>query len=201
MYYTILGEGRPVRLFVAGLHGNEWKDTSDILEDMEAPKIGSLVIIPMVSKGNYISTLDDNYFTDWGKEIIATIEELKPEVYIELHSYSAANKEKLTDPERINKIGVPAFSILDNDVLLGSVAPYIRREYFPMDALCLTFEIQKENPNSKDYAARFIRRMKDCNSKDDFIEFMLKRYPKQARKAIENFKRFYGIQDDEFLIL
>ncbi len=201
MYYTILGEGRPVRLFVAGLHGNEWKDTSDILEDMEAPKIGSLVIIPMVSKGNYISTLDDNYFTDWGKEIIATIEELKPEVYIELHSYSAENKEKLTDPERINKIGVPAFSILDNDVLLGSVAPYIRREYFPMDALCLTFEIQKENPNSKDYAARFIRRMKDCNSKDDFIEFMLKRYPKQARKAIENFKRFYGIQDDEFLIL
>lgn len=201
MYYTILGEGRPIRLFVAGLHGNEWKDTSDILEDMEAPKIGSLVIIPLVSKGNYISTLDDNYFTDWGKEIIATIEELKPEVYIELHSYSAENKEKLTDPERINKIGVPAFSILDNDVLLGSVAPYIRREYFPMDSLCLTFEIQKENPNSKDYAARFIKRMKDCNSKDDFIEFMLKRYPKQARKAIENFKRFYGIQDDEFLIL
>lgn len=201
MPYTILGEGRPIRLFVAGLHGNEWKDTSDILENIEAPETGSLAVIPLVNKENYISTLDDNYFTDLGKEIITAIEELKPEVYIELHSYSADNKDKLTDPERINKIGVPAFSLLDNDVLLGSVAPYIRRKYFPIDALCLTFEIQKENMDSKEYAARFMHRMKECTSKDDFIEFMLKRYPKQARKAIENFKKFYGIKDEDFLIL
>jgi hypothetical protein len=201
MPIKILGHGRPMRLFVSGLHGNEWKDTSDILENIETPETGSLAVIPLVNKVDYISTLNENYFADIGQTIIAAIKELNPDIYIELHSYSAENKAKLTDPERINNIGVPAFSKLDHDVLLGSVAPYIRRNYFPIDALCLTFEIQKDNPDSKKYATRIINKMKDCTSKDDFIEFMLKRYPEQAKKAIENFKRFYGIQDEDFLIL
>ena len=169
MSLKILGNGKPVRLFVAGLHGNEWKDTSDILENIEAPETGTLAIIPLVNKENYISTLNESYFTDIGQEIIAAIEQLIPEIYIELHSYSAENQSKLTDPERIDKIGVPAFSKLDNDMLLGSVAPYIRRKYFPIDALCLTFEIQKNNQSSKEYATRFIDRMKECNSNEDFL--------------------------------
>lgn len=197
MSYRILGEGEPVRLFVAGLHGEEWKDTSDILENIGAPKKGTLAVLPLVSKGNYISTLDDTYFTEIGTAIIEAVEELRPDVYIEIHSYSAENLEKLTGTERLQRIGVPAFSRLDHDVLLGSVAPYIRRKYFPQDALCLTFEIQKGNTLSKEYATRLINRMKEFTSRDEFLKCMLEKYPKQARKAIEDYKNFYGLSDDK----
>ncbi|WP_340818651.1 DUF2119 domain-containing protein [Methanolobus sp. WCC4] len=197
MSYRILGEGEPVRLFVAGLHGEEWKDTTDILENIDAPEKGTLAVIPLVSKGNYISTLDDSYFTEIGTVIIEAVEELRPDVYIEIHSYSAENLEKLTGAERLQRIGVPAFSRLDHDVLLGSVAPYVRRKYFPQDALCLTFEIQKGNALSKEYATRIIKRMKEFTSRDEFLKCMLERYPKQARKAIEDYRNFYGLSDDE----
>jgi hypothetical protein len=197
MSYRILGEGKPVRLFVAGLHGDEWKDTSDILENIEAPQTGTLAVIPLVNRSNYISTLDDRYFTEIGTSIIAAVEELKPEVYIEIHSYSAENLKKLTEPERLNRIGVPAFSRLDNDVLLGSVSPYIRRKYFPQEALCLTFEIQKDNNLSKKYAMKIMERMKEFTSKEDFLDCMLKRYPLQAQKAIEDYRNFYGLSHEE----
>ena len=197
MSYRILGKGKPVRLFVAGLHGDEWKDTSDILENIEAPGEGTLAVIPLVSKGNYISTLDDRYFTEIGTPIIEAVEELRPEVYIEIHSYSAENIEKLTGAQRLDRIGVPAFSRLDHDVLLGSVSPHIRRKYFPQEALCLTFEIQKGNALSKEYATKLINRMKEFTSRDEFLNCMLERYPRQARKAIEDYKNFYGLSDDE----
>lgn len=197
MSYRILGEGKPVRLFVAGLHGKEWMDTSDILENIAAPRKGTLAVIPLVNKGNYVSTLDDKYFTEIGKPIIEAVEELNPEVYIEIHSYSAQNLGKLTGAERLEQVGVPAFSRLDHDVLLGSVAPYIRRKYFPQDALCLTFEIQKGNALSKQYATSLINRMKEFTSRDEFLSCMLERYPKQARKAIEDYKNFYGLSDEE----
>lgn len=197
MSYRILGEGEPVRLFVAGLHGEEWKDTTDILENIEAPKKGTLAVIPLVNSGDYVSTLDDSYFINVGTVIIEAVEKLRPDVYIEIHSYSAENLEKLTGAERLQRIGVPAFSRLDHDVLLGSVAPYIRRKYFPQDALCLTFEIQKGNALSKEYATRLINRMKEFTSRDEFLNCMLEKYPKQARKAIDDYKKFYGLSDDE----
>ncbi|WMW24724.1 DUF2119 domain-containing protein [Methanolobus sediminis] len=197
MSYRILGQGKPVRLFVAGLHGDEWKDTSDILENIEAPQQGTLAVIPLVNNGNYISTLDDRYFSDIGIPIIEAVEELEPDVYIEIHSYSAENLEDLTGANRLKRIGVPAFSRLDHDVLLGSVAPYIRRKYFPQDALCLTFEIQKENPASKEYARKIINRMKEFTTRDEFLNCMLEKYPEQARKAIDDYKKFYGLSDDE----
>jgi hypothetical protein len=197
MSYRILGEGKPVRLFVAGLHGEEWRDTSDILENIEAPQKGTLAVIPLVNNGTYISTLDDRYFSEIGIPIIEAVEELKPEVYIEIHSYSAENLEALTGVNRLKSIGVPAFSRLDHDVLLGSVAPYIRRKYFPQDALCLTFEIQKQNPISKEYARKIINQMREFTSRDEFLTCMLERYPKQARKAIDDYKKFYGLSDDQ----
>ncbi len=196
MAYRILGYGDPVRLFVAGLHGNEWEDTSDILENIRAPGKGTLAVIPVVSKGNYVSTLDDSYFTDTGQSIIEAVEELHPAIYIELHSYSAKNLAALTEPGRLERVGVPAFSRLEHDVLLGSVGPFIRRKYFPAQALCLTFEIQKGNPLSKQHASELINVVKECISKEDFIRYMFSRYPKQAENVIRDYRNFYGFQED-----
>ena len=96
----IYGSGRPVRLFVAGLHGDEWKDTTGLLKNIKPPKTGTLALIPLVDHGKYVSTLNPDYYPGTGKKILKAIEELKPEIYIELHSYSSENLEKLARKEQ-----------------------------------------------------------------------------------------------------
>ena len=187
------GNGSPSRLFVAGLHGDEWRDTSELLHSILPPDNGTLAVIPIVNDGEYISTLDEQYYTSVGSRIIDAVNSLHPNIYVELHSYSADNFAKLTDEGRINKTGVPAYIELKDGVLLGSVAPYIRLKHFPMDALCLSFEIQKGSELSRHFAAEMLDVVKNCVSRDDFVEYLEDKFPLQAKKAIENYKRFYGL--------
>ena len=189
----ICGSGSPVRLFVAGLHGDEWCDTSTLLLNTTPPETGTLAVIPIVNNGEYVSTLDELYYTIIGSRIIDAVESLHPDIYVELHSYSADNFAKLTDDERINKTGVPAYIELKDGVLLGSVAPYIRLKHFQIDSLCLSFEIQRDSERSIHFAAEILDVVKNCVKRDDFIEYLEEQYPLQAKKAIENYKRFYGL--------
>jgi len=188
----IYGRGKPVRLFVAGLHGDEWKDTTGLLKRIDPPKTGSLALIPLVDCGKYISTLNPDYYPEIGKKIVKAIEELKPEIYIELHSYSGENIEKLAGKNRLELIGVPAYSILKEGVLLGSVSPWVRRKYFPKESLCLSFELRKGSMESRKFAAHMLEVLKEIQSRDEFIEYMKKEYPAQAKKAMEDYLRFYG---------
>ena len=188
----VYGQGKPVRLFVGGLHGDEWRDTTEILLKIEPPEKGTLALIPLVNRGEYISTLDPAYYPVMGISILEAIEALNPEIYIELHSYSGENLEKLAGRDRLERIGVPAYSVLKAGVLLGSVSPWIRRKYFPKEALCLSFEIQKGNPRSREFAASMLEVLKETESRDGFVEFLIKEFPEQARKAIEDYRHFYG---------
>ncbi|MCL7411637.1 MAG: DUF2119 domain-containing protein [Methanosarcinaceae archaeon] len=189
----ICGSGLPIYLFVAGLHGDEWRQTSELLLNINPPENGTLAVIPIVNDGEYISTLDDQYYTTLGSKIIDAVESLHPDVYVELHSYSAYNFAKLTDGERINKTGVPAYIELRDGVLLGSVAPYIRLNHFSMDALCISFEIQKDSERSIHFAEELLDVVKNCIKRDDFVEYLEKMFPSQAKRAIENYKKFYGL--------
>lgn len=188
----IYGSGRPIRLFVAGLHGDEWKDTTGILKNIKAPKTGTLALIPVVSSGKYVSTLEADYYPETGIKIIKAIEILKPEIYVELHSYSRENLEKLAGKDRLDRIGVPAYSVLKEGVLLGSVSPWIRKKYFPKEALCLSFEIQKGNLKSRKFTTLMLDVLKETQSRDEFIEYLKKEFPVQAKKAIDDYQRFYG---------
>lgn len=188
----IYGNGKPIRLFVAGLHGEEWKDTTEILRGIKAPETGTLALIPLVSSGKYVSTLKEEYYPVTGEKIIKSIEELKPEIYVELHSYSRENLEKLSGRDRFERIGVPAYSILKEGVLLGSVSPWIRRKYFSKEALCLSFEIQKGNITSRRFTSQMLDVLKEIQTRDEFIEFLNKSFPDQAKKVIEDYRRFYG---------
>ncbi|MBW6471062.1 MAG: DUF2119 domain-containing protein [Methanosarcinaceae archaeon] len=189
----ICGSGSPIYLFVAGLHGDEWRQTSELLLNINPPENGTLAVIPIVNDGEYISTLDDQYYITLGSKIIDAVESLHPDVYVELHSYSAYNFAKLTDGERINKTGVPAYIELRDGVLLGSVAPYIRLNYFSMDALCISFEIQKDSERSIHFAEELLDVVKNCIKRDDFVEYLEKMFSSQAKRAIENYKKFYGL--------
>jgi hypothetical protein len=188
----IYGSGRPIRLFVAGLHGEEWKDTTGILRTITAPKTGTLALIPLVSSGTYVSTLKEEYYPVTGKRIITAIEELGPDIYVELHSYSMENLEKLAGKDRLEWIGVPAYSLLKEGVLLGSVSPWIRKKYFPEEALCLSFEIQKGNIKSRKFTSLILDVLKETQTRDEFIEYLNKSFPIQAKKVIEDYRHFYG---------
>lgn len=157
------------------------------------PEIGTFAVIPIVDNGEYVSTLDERYYTTLGRKIIDAVDILHPNIYVELHSYSAANYAKLTDEDRINKTGVPAYIELKDGVLLGSVAPYIRLKYFQMDSLCISFEIQRNNERSLHFAAKLLDVVKNCVKRDDFVEYLEEMFPRQGKKAIENYKRFYGL--------
>ena len=188
----IYGSGRPVRLLVAGLHGEEWKDTTGILEKIKPPETGTLALIPLVSREKYISTLDPRYYPGMGKPIVEAVEKLEPEIYIELHSYGRENFKKLAGKDRIDRAGVPAYSVLEAGVLLGSVSPHIRRKYFPKEALCLSFEIEKDNLTSREFASLMVEKIKEIGSRDEFITCLRKEFPEQAEKAVEDYRRFYG---------
>ncbi|SES70622.1 hypothetical protein SAMN04488587_0703 [Methanococcoides vulcani] len=193
MLLKLYGMGRPFRLFVSGLHGSEWRDTSSVLLNLGRPFSGTLAILPVVSRGKYISTLDRDYYSGIGKTIVDVVEEYKPDIYVELHSYSKGNFCKLVSKDRVNNVGVPGFSTLENGVLMGSVSPLIRREHFPVEALCLTFEVEKNNHQSQRFVSGMLDVVKDCNSRDEFIEYMMEHYPEVAKKAIEDYKKFYGL--------
>ena len=190
MLMKISGKGRPHRLFVAGLHGAEWKDTSDILLRMTPPATGMVAVLPVIDKGDYLSTLDPEYYHDRGALIPEAIEQIDPDVYVELHSYSAGNLAKLTDRGRVDRVGVPGFCALEDGVLLGSVSPHIQQDHLSSDTLCLSFEIQRSNERSRTFAIRMLDVVKECGSKEDFLNYLLEHYPVQAKKAIEDYRAF-----------
>ena len=157
------------------------------------PETGTLAVIQIVDNGEYVSTLDERYYTTIGRRIIDAVDKLHPNIYVELHSYSPDNFAKLTDDERIDKTGVPAYIELKDGVLLGSVAPYIRLKHFQMDSLCLSFEIKKDDERSIHFAAEILDVVKNCVKRDDFVKYLGDMFPLQGKKAIENYKRFYGL--------
>ncbi|WP_135612720.1 DUF2119 domain-containing protein [Methanococcoides sp. AM1] len=193
MLLKLYGKGRPFRLFVSGLHGSEWRDTSSVLLNLKHPFSGTLAILPVVNRGKYISTLDRDYYSGIGKVIVDVVKEYRPDIYVELHSYSKENFCKLVSKDRLSNVGVPGFSSLEKGVLMGSVSPNIRREHFPVEALCLTFEIEKGSLQSQKFVSGMLDIIKDCNSRDGFIGYMMERYPEVAKKAIEDYKKFYGL--------
>jgi hypothetical protein len=150
------------------------------------------MLVPVVDRGDYLSTLDPAYYDGPGAAIPSLIRKYRPEAYVEFHSYMAENFGKLTGRDRMEKTGVPAYSVLEKGVLLGSVSPNIRQS-FPSGALCLSFEMEKGNSLSGNFALRMLEAVKECRGRDDFISFLRKRYPRQAQKALEDYRAFYGV--------
>ena len=77
-------------------------------------------------------------------------------------------------------------------MLLGSVSPWVRRKYFPKEALCLSFELRKGSMESREFTSRMLEILKEIQLRDEFIEYMKKEFPAQAKKAMEDYRQFYG---------
>jgi hypothetical protein len=187
------GRGKPIRLFAAGLHGDEWESTSVRLEQLTPPKTGTLLLIPKISDNKYLSTLDRNYYTTYASHLLDAIISYKPSIYLELHSYAKEYFSSLTRGGRLEQDGVPAYIEIESEILMGSVSPHIRKDYFSPYDLCISFEMPKKgSKQSLTTIDHLLNVVKECSGRDSFVKYMKQHYPEQTSKAIRNYLRFYG---------
>jgi hypothetical protein len=188
-----LGSGSPVRLFAGGLHGDEWQTTTPLLEGLTGPLTGTLLVMSKVSENEYLSTLDRDYYTQYAPQLLEAIKERLPDIYLELHSYSKDNFSILTGDGRFERQGVPAYIEIEAGVLIGSVSPHIRRDYFSPYDLCVSFEMPKRpSVQTLEVIGRLLDLVKECRDRDAFVRYMKSRYPEQTSVAIRNYLSFYG---------
>ena len=188
-----LGSGSPVRLFAGGLHGDEWETTTPLMEELTSPLTGTLLVMSKVSENEYLSTLDGDYYTHYAVHLLEAIKEHRPGIYLELHSYSNDNFSILTGEGRLESQGVPAYIEIEAGVLIGSVSPHIRRDYFSPYDLCVSFEMPKRpSGQTLELIGRLLDLVKECRDRDAFVSYMKIHYPEQTAVAVRNYLRFYG---------
>ena len=197
LYRLVASEEGPTKLFVGGLHGNESLYTAPILERLATEEIctGEAIIVPcIVENSKYIDVLSEEYYqSKEGMELLRLIQEYKPSFYFELHAYSEQSYSRLTDPEREKKIGVPPFVDLDNGILLGSIAPILRREFSEHD-FCVTIEVPNwkcEREEIKEELLLILRMGLTIANKEEVIAKLRIRYPLQMKQAEMLFQQYY----------
>lgn len=190
-----LGSGRPRRLFIAGLHGEEWIYTSNLLLFLGRPDIGSSYKVPVISTGRYISTLDHRYYEEDGAIVIELIKEINPDIYIELHSYKSESFQNLVDKDRVLKKGVPSYVELTNGLLIGSVSPYLI-EYFSDKSLHLSFEVAKDNKESEKDLLDILNTVNNSTA-NNFLIYLSKKYPSAVKKAVEGYILYHQLYNQK----
>ncbi|BDC36602.1 MAG: DUF2119 domain-containing protein [Candidatus Methanoliparum thermophilum] len=180
-----VGFGRPRRLFIAGLHGDEWRYTSDLLFRLSNPDIGSVYKVPVISKGRYISTLNHRYYESEGSIVIELIKKIKPDIYIELHSYKREYFKNLVSKDRLSEKGVPSYVELGNGLLIGSVSPYLI-DHLSDKSLHLSFEVAKNSRESRRELLEVLNAVNNSTA-NDFLIYLSKKYPSALKKAVEGY--------------
>ena len=188
----VIGSGKPVRLFVGGLHGREGSITESILNRVSREiEKGSLIISNLSTRSKYVTTLNPAYYrTKTGRKLLSLIREYKPEIYIELHSYKRSSYSRLTSPSRRSRMGVPPLVELEDGILLGSISPQIRMSEFIRDDLCLTLDVP-ETSIDDDKVVEILNRANLSLDRFDYLERLRKMYPEQVRIAEINFHDYF----------
>ena len=197
LFRAVAPEEGPIKLFVGGLHGDEGLYTAPILELLarEDLSAGEAVIVPsLVENSGYIGVLNAEYYkSEAGKLLLHLIQDYKPRFYFELHAYETQSYSRLTDPERVKKIGVPNFIDLDDGILIGSIAPILRRE-FTVNDFCMTIELPKRKSESEAIKEKVLEVLRIALTKTDREELMREfrmRYPEEVKMAEELFHQYY----------
>jgi hypothetical protein len=197
LYRSIAPEKGQTKLFVGGLHGNEGLYTTPILERLAQEEVsaGEAIIVPcLVENSKYIGVLSEEYYrSEAGIRLLQLIQEYKPSFYFELHAYGKQSYARLTDPERVKKIGVPQFVDLGDEILIGSIAPILRRKFTERD-FCMTVEIPKwscEREAIKEQVLSILRIGLTNSQREEMMHEFRTRYPSQIKKAEKLFYQYY----------
>lgn len=209
VYFKYIDNGQgPTKVFIGGVHGNEGKTSATFLKSFKKEDFApGQIYLYNFDKSKYISTLKTEYFqSKMGLKILELIEELKPDFYTELHCYDLAHFERLTSMERFKTQGVPPLIDLGNHVLIGSVSPLIRLDYFQKGAVCQTLEfpcisklndeIMKKYDFNLDMARKNYKNYLDLiaksNTRKQYEEVVFKQYPEQAKLAGDFARKVFG---------
>ncbi len=199
LHQLISSEKGPTKLFVGGLHGEEGLYTAPFLEQLvkERKRIysGKAIIVPcLVKHSKYVDILSEEYYrSQEGIKLLRLIQKYKPYFYFELHAYGEQSYSRLTDPEREKEIGVPPFVDLGNGILLGSIAPILRRKFGEND-FCITIEVpnwKSDNEKVRTEVLRVLRLVLSKVKHEEVIAGLRMRYPAQIKKAEELFQQYY----------
>jgi len=187
----------PTRLVIGGLHGDEGLVTAPIIARLAAEELsaGEAILVPsLVAGGQYIGVLTAEYYESAaGQLLLRLIRRYTPAFYFELHAYGQQSYERLTDPGRVNKIGVPHFIELGNGILIGSIAPLLRRRFTIAD-FCMTIEVpnwRHEDERINESVLELLRIALACRDRDALMQTYRARYPAPVKQAEELFNRYY----------
>lgn len=172
----IVGVGEPVKLVVGGVHGKEGRITSIAAKMLPVSDLkGTLFIIPQLSGGDtYVSTLKRKYYlTDNGKFLINLISRIRPKIYVELHAYRKKALDKLVDPNRLKKYGVPPFYKFPDGVLLGSVSHHLLSMVNVDVALALEIPMRKSIAKGSRILTEVFRSICEAGDSDDLWNKLL----------------------------
>ena len=198
LYRRIASDNGPTKLFVGGLHGKEGTYTAPILESLakEAVYSGTAIIVPrLAGNSTYIGVLSEEYYrSEEGMSLLQLIRHYKPAFYFELHAYGEQSYSRLTDPEREKRIGVPPFVDLGNGILIGSIAPILRRT-FGVDDFCVTLEVPTwRSEEVRVEILRILRVALRTEKREDVLGWLRMRYPVQLKTAELLFLHYYRAQ-------
>ncbi len=187
----------PRRLFLGGVHGKEGLTTIKALKmiNFNDVKTGKLIIYNC-NTTPYVSTLKRYYYhTKQGREILDLVKYYKPSIYVEAHCYKCSNYDKLIDPERKKKIGVPPLIELENKVLVGSVSPHIRTKLFKKMDVCITLEMPcttKVDKKAFKIYTNVLKVIASINDRRELENRLRTKYPEQVETARKYAIDFFG---------
>jgi hypothetical protein len=197
MFYLkkiVKGSG-PTRIFIGGVHGKEGLTTLNLIKELEdSDVVDGKLILYNCPESKYISTLDPGYYqSEMGKKILNIISTHKPEIYVELHCYKPDSYHKLINLNRKDVIGVPPLIELDKGVLISSVAPYLRTNFFKRKDVCITLEMPcKPSEDVKKIYLEIMKEIAGSKNREEFENKLKIKYPLQVKRARKYAAEFFG---------
>jgi len=197
LYRATAAGGGPPKLFVGGLHGDEGRYTAPILERLAQEHVpsGEVIIVPQLTEqSTYIGVLNREYYqSEVGLRLLQLIHRYQPRFYFELHAYGQHSYARLTDPERVQKIGVPHFVDLDDGILIGSIAPLLRLQFSARD-FCMTIEVpnwKSEHEQTRAKVLAVLRIGLTHSDREAVMQEFRMRYPAEVQEAEALFRQYY----------
>ena len=211
-YYRHINNGEgPVKLIIGGIHGNEGQTTINLVKLLKKTDFGpGQIYIYNLNNSPYISTIDKEFYeSKQGKKIINLIKKYNPDFYTELHCYNISHFHQLVDDSRFEVQGVPPLIDCEDYILVSSVPPLIRFQYFEKETVCKTIEIPSFNSKTFDIKKveeeynfnkeKSINRAMDLlylvtksNTRQEYEKDITIKYPKQVDLAIKYVKEMFG---------
>jgi len=182
-----------IRLIIGEMHRREGEATWTILKELKPkPLKGSVIIVPTVDLERKvdISVINPKYLeTQAYKTYCEILEHYKPNIVVELHAFNSKFYRNLTDPNRLEKKGVPPLipyidePSIEDQVLHGGPPPYAKNK-FKEHGSYVTLEISRNyTEKAKKTLLNILDIIVKSNSPREIIHKLTEKYPKSMKKA------------------